>query len=143
MKSAVGLSRSRSTTDKSAPFTWHNWLIAAPPALKFKTIWAVTSWGNGLTFCAQTPWFPANTTACACAIRGTSTACHPAKNTARSSRRPKEPAGLVKQSCRARAAAWLLASVSGRCLTKVAMSSRLVRRKLTWDMVKTFMRCEW
>ena len=35
--------------------------MAAPPAQKLATIWAVTSCGQGVTPSATTPWSPANT----------------------------------------------------------------------------------
>ena len=104
VKSAVGRSRSRSITDSCASLVRHNWLIAAPPALKFCTIWAVTSCGKGFTPCAQIPWLPAKTRACAMSICGTACCCHPAMNTASSSSRPSDPGGLVSAFCRSRAA---------------------------------------
>ena len=44
-KSTVGRSRSSGVTRKLAPFVRASWLMAAPPAAKFATIWAVTSGG--------------------------------------------------------------------------------------------------
>ena len=41
--------------------------MAAPPAQKLATIWAVTSCGQGVTPAATTPWSPANTATAASA----------------------------------------------------------------------------
>ena len=45
VKSCVGRSRSSGTTDSSAPFARHIWLMQAPPCSKLATICAVTSCG--------------------------------------------------------------------------------------------------
>ena len=97
--------------------------MAAPPRAKFSTIRAVTSCGNGFTPCAQIPWFPAKTSACATSIRGRGVPCQPAMNTARSSSRPSEPGGFVSVACRSRAAAAAAASGAGRSAAKAATAA--------------------
>jgi hypothetical protein len=64
VKSAVGRSSAMGTTSSRAPAISASWLIAAPPALKFATICAVTSAGKALTPRAVTPWLPAKTATC-------------------------------------------------------------------------------
>ena len=59
-----------STTITRAPVWRASTLIAAPPARKFWTIWAVTSCGHGVTPSASTPWSPANTATAAGAGTG-------------------------------------------------------------------------
>ena len=85
--------------------------MAAPPETKLATIWAVTSWGQGVTPSATTPWSAANTTTAAGAgTGGGQTPAMPASCTLRSSSRPSDPRGLVSRSCRARASAIAAAS---------------------------------
>ena len=55
-------STATSMTRTVAPATSARTLIAAPPASKLATIWAVTSAGYADTPAAVTPWSPANTT---------------------------------------------------------------------------------
>ncbi|CKP61395.1 Uncharacterised protein [Mycobacterium tuberculosis] len=75
------------------------------------TIWAVTSGGYADTPDRATPWSPANTTTRARSnCRGGQRCWHDATQTDRSSRLPSAPRGLVKLSCRARAAASAAAS---------------------------------
>ena len=92
------------------------------------TICAVTAAGKALTPCAATPWLPANTTTRPRSIRGRSHPCQPAKNTAISSSRPSEPAGLVSWTWRAAAAA--VAAASGRVRSASAASKSETRSKL-------------
>ena len=57
----MGWATPTSTTTTDAP-TWRaSTLMAAPPAQKLATIWAVTSDGQGVTPASTTPWSPANT----------------------------------------------------------------------------------
>ena len=57
----MGVATPTSTTTTSAPTCRARTLMAAPPAQKFATICAVTSWGHGVTPSATTPWSPAKT----------------------------------------------------------------------------------
>ena len=88
----------------SAPAARASWLIAAPPAAKFATIWCVTSAGKADTPCAVTPCDPANTTTCTLSSLGIARPCQRASHAAISSSRPRLPCGLVSVSWRARAA---------------------------------------
>ncbi|CNV90924.1 Uncharacterised protein [Mycobacterium tuberculosis] len=104
-------STARSATRTVAPATSASALIAAPPASMLATIWAVTSGGYADTPDRATPWSPANTTTRARSnCRGGQRCWHDATQTDRSSRLPSAPRGLVKLSCRARAAASAAAS---------------------------------
>ena len=88
--------------------------MAAPPALKFATIWAVTSAGYGLTPRATMPWLAANTWQRTRSALGSPSRDQPARNVATSSSRPSEPGGLVSSLWRARARADASASGRGR-----------------------------
>ena len=134
VKSAVGRSRSSAITDSSAPFTRQSWLMAAPPAAKFATICAVTSCGKGLTPCAQIPWLPAKTSACALSMRGRSVPCQAAMNSAISSSRPSEPGGLVRLSCRRAAAARASPSAEGRVSARPAIRARVSKRIISLSL---------
>ena len=59
--SSVGISMARSKTLKPRPRSAQIWLMAAPPAEKFSSIWRLTSDGNADTPRATTPWLPAKT----------------------------------------------------------------------------------
>ena len=63
---------------------------------KLATIWAVTSWGHGLTPSARTPWSPANTaTAAGSGIGGGTWPAIAASRVPSDSSRPRAPGGLV------------------------------------------------
>ena len=95
-----------STTTTSAWALRPRALITAPPATMLATIWTVTSCGQGETPCAWTPWSPAKTaTATGAGSGGGHAAYTPLRRTPSSSSTPIEPRGLVRLSCRARAAA--------------------------------------
>ncbi len=88
-----------STTTTSAPTCRARTLIAAPPAQKFATIWAVTSTGHGVTPEATTPWSPAKTVTVTGSGTGGGHAPAMALNcTPRDSTRPREPWGFVRRS---------------------------------------------
>ena len=108
--------------------------MAAPPAAKFATICAVTSCGKGLTPCAQIPWLPAKTSACALAMRGRSVPCQAAMNSAISSSRPSEPGGLVRLSCRRAAAARASSSAEGRVSARPAIRARVSKRIISLSL---------
>jgi len=55
VKSAVGCSNANGRTARRADIDRASWLMAAPPASKFATIWAVTAAGNDETPCTVTP----------------------------------------------------------------------------------------
>src|SRR5699024_6867807 len=94
-----------STTRTPAPTLSAMALTAAPPAWKFRTIWAVTSGGNADTPVRAMPWSPAKTTTRArSSPRGGHRPWHAATQQARSSSLPSEPGGLVSWCWRASAA---------------------------------------
>ena len=85
----------QSTTVSAIPFCRANTLTAAPPAKKFSTICQVTSLGKADTPRAVNPWSPANTTICGSSSTGAVLPKIWPMVSAKSSRRPNEPKGLV------------------------------------------------
>ena len=103
--SGIGVATPTSTTTTRAPAHSARMLMAAPPEQKLATIWAVTSWGHGVTPSATTPWSPANTATVTGAgsggghIPAIAHSCTPM-----SSNFPSEPLGFVNRSWCSRAA---------------------------------------
>ena len=94
----IGVATPTSTTMTRAPTSRAMTLMAAPPARKFATICAVTACGHGVTPSLSTPWSPAKTATTG--RTGTGGGQAPAmadKISPRDSRRPRDPAGLVRR----------------------------------------------
>ena len=117
----TGWATPTSTTTTDAR-TWRpRTLMAAPPAQKLATIWAVTSDGQGVTPACTTPWSPANTAIVTGSGTGGGQVRAMAANWAPMvSRRPSEPAGLVRRSWSSKAARWAPASGRSTLATRAA-----------------------
>ena len=101
VKSCAGRPCPTGTTRSSAPASRASWLIAAPPAAKFATIWSVTSAGKAETPCRAISCQPTNTRISTRSSRGGCRPCQADSHPASSSRRPRAPGGLVSSASRA------------------------------------------
>src|SRR6266851_384007 len=114
-----------STTQTPAPVCAAMALTTAPEAMKFATICAVTSCGQGVTPWAWTPWSAANTAITAGSGNGGGhSPASPASCAEISSSIPSEPLGLVSRSWRSRASA--TAEARNGVTAATVSSSRLI-----------------
>ena len=96
VKSCAGRPCPTGTTRSSAPARRASWLIAAPPAAKFATIWSVTSAGKAETPCRAISCQPTNTRISTRSSRGGCRPCQ-ARQPVRQILQPAQGAGRLGQ----------------------------------------------
>src|SRR3954469_201959 len=98
--------------------------MAPPPAAKLSSICRLTASGKAETPRRVTPWLPAKTQTSGRSKLGGALPCQAASQDTRLSRRPSEPAGLVRVASQAATAACASRSGPGMAFNRLRMSSK-------------------